>query len=174
MIPDEPVRGSFAYLENPWLLSLPGLEQFRPFFKGQVPYAPLYHLAGLVATEIGPGSATWRMPASPWWQSSAGVFLAGVFPFVADVALGTAIYTTLPPRKVITTSQLSMDFLRPASTGSETLIARARVVQTGRSQGLSECTVEDARGLLLAHGTSRCVLIDIAFETPAPPDMLPE
>src|SRR5919199_5494690 len=101
MIPDEPVRGSFAYLEQPWLLSLPGLEQFRPFFKGQVPYAPLYHLAGLVATEIGPGSATWRMPASPWWQSSAGVFLAGGFSFFSPAAPRKGVLPNPPPPKVI-------------------------------------------------------------------------
>lgn len=173
MITDEPVRGSFAYLEHPWLLSLSGLEQFRPFMKGQVPYAPLYHLAGLEVVEVGPGSATWTMPASPWWQTSAGVFCAGVFPFVADAALGTAIYTTLPPKKVLTTSQLTMEYLRPPSVESGHLIARAKVVQVGRSQGLSECTVEDSRGMLLAHGASRCVLLDVPFEPPPPPDTLP-
>ncbi|HEX9824673.1 MAG TPA: hypothetical protein VGB51_09835 [Actinomycetota bacterium] len=37
MIPLEPVRGSFAYPDHPWLFGLSGLDQFRAFMKGQVP-----------------------------------------------------------------------------------------------------------------------------------------
>ncbi len=174
MIPDEPVRGRFAYLEEPRLLGLNGLDQFRLFMEGKAPLAPLYHLAGLKVGVVGPGEASFSMPASPWWRSGAGVFLAGVFPFVADAALGSAIYTTLPVGVALTTQELSMNFLRPATVSSGTLTARARVIQVGRSQGLAECTVEDASGLVLAHGTTRCVIFPLPFEPMAPLDPFPQ
>ncbi|MGH2722753.1 MAG: PaaI family thioesterase [Actinomycetota bacterium] len=174
MITDEPVRGRFAYLEQPWLLGLSGLDQFRPFLRGQVPLAPLYNLTGLVATEAALGTATFTMPATPWWRSGAGVFFGGTYAFVADAALGGAIYTSLPPATVLATSELSMSFLRPASTNSQRISARGRLIQAGRSQGLSEAQVEDGHGRLLAHATSRCVLMPLPFDPPAPPDPLPE
>lgn len=170
MIPDEPVRGSYAYLEHPWLLGLPGVEQFRPFLKRQVPLPPLYHLSGLRVVEVGPGMTTWAMPASPVWQSGAGPFLPSVFAFVADAALGSAVYTTLPTGAILATSELSMSFLRPATPESGELIARSRLIQAGRGQGYSEATVADAEGRLLAHATSRLVITPLPFEPPPPPD----
>jgi uncharacterized protein (TIGR00369 family) len=174
LIPDEPVRGRFAYLEHPWLLSLTGLEQFRPFLRRQLPLAPLYHLTGLLVTEAALGTATFTMPASPWWQTSAGVFFGGTYAFVADAALGGAVFTALPPGTVLATSELSMSFLRPASVRSGHINARGRVIQAGQNQGLSEALVEDAHGRLLAHATSRCVLTPLPFDPPPPPDPLPE
>ncbi|HJP64692.1 MAG TPA: PaaI family thioesterase [Actinomycetota bacterium] len=173
MIVDEPPRGRFAYLDFPGLISLPGLEQFRPFMKGQVPLSPLFHLTGLEYVEVGVGTATAAMPTSRWWQSGAGVFTAGVGAFVADAALGGAIHTTLPPKTFVATSQISMDFLRPAFVESGRMIARSRLIQVSRAQGLSEATIEDSFGHLLAHATSRCVLVSLGFDAPEPPSSFP-
>jgi len=174
VIPDEPVRGRFAYLEHPWLLGMNGLEQFRPFMRRELPLAPLYHLTGLVVSEAALGTATFTMPASPWWQSGAKVFFGGSYAFVADAALGGAVYTALPPATVLATSEISMSFLRPASVESGQINARGRVIQAGSSQGLSEAVVEDAHGRLLAHTTSRCMIMRLPFDPPPVPDLFPE
>jgi uncharacterized protein (TIGR00369 family) len=173
-IPDEPVRGSFSYLEHPWLFGLSGLDQFRVFMKGQVPLAPLFHLSGGVFSEAALGTATFSMPATAWWQTGAGVFFGGTFAFVADAALGGAIYTSFPPGVGLATSELSLSYLRPATVESGTINARARVIQAGQAQGLSEAVIEDARGRLLAHATSRCIMIRIPFDPPPPPDAIPK
>ncbi|HYH27877.1 MAG TPA: PaaI family thioesterase, partial [Actinomycetota bacterium] len=57
-----------------------------------------------------------------------------------------------------TTAELSMNYTRPVNAGSGTLISRGRLITAGRSLGLSECTIEDGHGRLVAHGTSRCVI----------------
>ena len=173
MITKEPVRGSYAYLEHPGLFGLSGLDQFKVFLRQQLPRPPLYHLSGLELSDAGIGTVTFKMPASPWWRSGAGLFLGGVFPFVADVALGGAIYSTLPAGMALTTSQLSMDFLRPATVESGAVIARGKLIQAGPSQGLSEATVEDAHGRLLAHATCRCILTPLPFAPAEPPTSFP-
>jgi uncharacterized protein (TIGR00369 family) len=101
------------------------------------------------------------------------VFTAGVSAFVADAALGGAIHTTLPPKAYVATSQLSMDFLRPAYVESGTLIGRGKLIQVSRAQGLSETTIEDSQGHMLAHGTSRCVLLTVPFDPPEAPTSYP-
>jgi uncharacterized protein (TIGR00369 family) len=169
VITDEPVRGRFAYLEHPWLLSLSGLEQMRRFQRKEIPYGPLFYLCGGDLMEAGPGTATFAMPAGPWLQSSAGVMTGGVQALIADASLGGALLTTFEPRTALATSELSMNFLRPATTDSGSLIARAKLIQAGRSQGLTEASLEDGRGHLLAHATSRCVIMRLP-EAPDPPD----
>jgi uncharacterized protein (TIGR00369 family) len=171
---DEPVRGSFAYLERPWLFSLPPVEQLRLFIERRLPSPPLTHLSGLVVEEASRGATTWSMPASPWWQTAAGgVFAGGTLAFVADAALAGAVYTTLPPRTALLSSDLSMNFLEPAGIVSDRLVARGTTIAVGRRQGLAESRVEDSRGTLLAHATSRCVLQPLPFEPLEPPAEVP-
>ncbi len=166
VIVDEPARGSFAYLEHPGLFSMPAVDQLRLFIERRLPAPPLTHLSGLVVEEASEGATTWSMPASLWWQSSAGVFAGGTSAFVADAALAGAVLTTLPTGTMLLSSDLSMNFLEPAGPSSERLVAKATVIDVGRRQGLSEARVEDARGTLLAHATSRCVLQPLPFEPP--------
>jgi uncharacterized protein (TIGR00369 family) len=172
-VPDQPVRGSFAYLENPWLFAIPTLEQLRLFVERRLAAPPLTHLSGLVVEDASEGTTTWSLPASPWWQTVAGVFAGGTLAFVADAALAGAVYTMLPPRTALLSSDLSMNVLEPAGPPSERLVATGTVIDVGRRQGLSEARVEDARGNLLAHATSRCVLQPLPFEPPDPPGELP-
>jgi uncharacterized protein (TIGR00369 family) len=173
VIVDEPVRGSFAYLEQPGLFALPAVEQLRLFKERRLPAPPLTHLTGLVVEEVVEGATAWSIPASPWWQTAAGVFAGGTLAFVADAALAGAVFTTLPPGTAILSSDLSMNFLEPTWPSSERLIATGTVIDVGRRQGLSEARVEDARGKLVAHATSRCVLQPLPFEPPRPPEAFP-
>jgi uncharacterized protein (TIGR00369 family) len=138
-----------------------GLEQMRATLERRLPEPPISGLTGLRVTDVGLGKTTFAMPASPWWQSGAGVFLAGTLAFVADAPLGCAIFTSAPAGVGLSTSELSISFLRPATIRSQTLIGRGNVIHATRSLGLSEAFIEDGRGRLLAHATSRCVLAPI-------------
>lgn len=169
VITDEPVRGSLVYLQEPGLLGLSGLEQMERFQRKDLPYGPIHFLTGLDVGEVGRGTATWRLPATPWLRSAAGIPTGGVLAFVADAALGTAIYTTLPPGTVLATSELSLNFLRSCALDGGDIAARASLIQAGRSLGLSEGVVEDDLGQLLAHGTSRCVLMPLGVPDAPPP-----
>lgn len=168
-IQDEPVRGAYGGAS---IFGLPGIEQARAIADGYLPKSPIEHLTGLRLVEVGMGSATFTMPASPWFQSAAGIFLGGMSAFVADAAFGFAVYTTLPPATPLTTSELSMSFLRPATVQSEKLIARARLIQSGIKVGLSEVLVEDGLGRLLAHGSSRLFIRPAVEPAPPPPAKL--
>jgi len=170
---EEPVRGSYAYLEHPWLFGIPPHEQMRPFIEGEVPLPPIHHLTGLTPVESRPTTSTWSMPASPWWRSAAGIFPGGALAVVADAALGGAVYGGLPQGTVLATSELTMNFVRPATPDSRELTARAGLIHAGSRQGLSDARVEDADGRLLAHASSRCVLRKLPFDPPEPPGTLP-
>ena len=109
------------------------------------------------------------MPASAWWQTAAGVFAGGALAFATDTALGSAIFTTLPAKTGLITSELSMNFLQPATPASIDIVSRGTLIHAGRRQGLSEARIEDASGQLLAHATSRCVIQPLPFDPPEPP-----
>jgi acyl-coenzyme A thioesterase PaaI-like protein len=94
------------------VLQMTGLEVLRASLERRLPDPPVSRLTGLRLSEAGLGMASAWMPASPWWQSGAGVFLAGTTAFVADLALGATILTGAPAGTGVTTSELSVSFLR--------------------------------------------------------------
>jgi hypothetical protein len=75
------------------VLQLPGLELLRASLDRRLPDSPVTKLTGLRLSEVGLGMASAWMPASAWWQSAAGVFLAGTNAFVANLALGSSVLT---------------------------------------------------------------------------------
>jgi class 3 adenylate cyclase len=147
---DEPVRGGFP---EPGFYGLPGIEQARAYLRRLVPRPPLSHLLGIRVTQVGAGTATCTMPASPWLQASTGVIDPTA---IVEAAVSTAVLTTVPPGTSLRTAALALTPFRPVTIESETLIARARTVSSGATFTFSEVLVEDALGreVLRASGTS--------------------
>jgi uncharacterized protein (TIGR00369 family) len=168
---DEPYRGAFFSTE---VAQTGGVELLRAMREGRVADPPLTRLTDLRVTEVGLGTAAMAMPASPWWQSAAdGVFLAGALAFVADGPLGAAIMTAAPPGFGMSSAEMALDFVRPATTDSGAIVGRARLLHSTRTQGISETSLDDGHGRLLAHGTSRGMLVELGG-WPAPPPAPPE
>ena len=75
---------------------------------------------------------------------------------IADVAMATALVTTLEQGESMTTVELKINFLRPVPPGAE-ILATAAVIKRGRTLSLVECRVTDAEAQLFAHATSTCM-----------------
>ena len=166
----EPARGGSL---DPRLFGLSGLEQLRSFFKGLGLPPPLAHLTGMFITEVEPGAVTFTMPASEWLVSPPGYIQLGVLAMMADGSLGCSIQTSLPPATPYTTSDLSMSFLRPVVADGSVLTSRGRLIHSGRSLALSDVEIHDQAGRLMAHGTSRCFVLDQITPLPDPSEVKP-
>ncbi len=91
-----------------------------------------------------------------------GVVHGGVFSSIIDAAAFWAVYTGLDENLGMTTVDLKINFLAPAARGK--LIATGRNIKLGRTLGLGDAQVTDAKGKILAHGTSTLMVIpDLAF-----------
>ncbi|HET7482780.1 MAG TPA: PaaI family thioesterase [Actinomycetota bacterium] len=165
---DEPFRGGYPTIE---FLALTGVERMRAAAKGLMPRPPIHHLFGLTPQSASVASSVFSMPASPWLQSGAGVFLAGTAALVADAPLGSAILGPLGPGQVVVTSDLTLNYLRPTSTRSQRLTGRARPIEVGRRLGLAEAVIEDGAGEVVAHATTRCFIREfpVPEKTELPP-----
>jgi uncharacterized protein (TIGR00369 family) len=162
----EPARGGKFPAE---LFGLPGIDQLRLLIGGKVAPPPIGYLTGMRPTEVGMGSATFTMPITPWLRVPQGLVIGGVIAILADGPLGCAVQTILPPATKYTTSELSINMVRPVPSSGD-LIARGRLVHGGRLLALTEVYVTDDAGRLIAHGTSRCVIFPPLPDVPAPPD----
>ena len=98
---DEPVRGAFP---DPSFYSLPGIDQLRAWLRGVAPRVPLSHLIGLRPTQLGSGSATLTLPASPSLQAFDGHVDALI---LLQDALECAVVTGAPPATDVRTGVLA-------------------------------------------------------------------
>jgi uncharacterized protein (TIGR00369 family) len=166
----EEVRGSYP---DPGMIGLTGRERLAQFGV-RSPAPPLSHLTGALPVRFGDGTADAEMPASGWLLNSAGLISGGTLAILADIAFGCAIETRLPAGVPYTTAELSLTFLRPARAGG-VLQAGGQAIHVGGSVALSEAFIfgRDSE-TLLAHGTSRCAVLDPLDPIPPPPADAPE
>jgi uncharacterized protein (TIGR00369 family) len=166
---EEPAIGGYP---DPATFGLSGLERMQSARDGRIPIPPIAYLLEFPFRAISKGSASFEIPASPWFSNSAGLIPGGMLAVLADAPLGAAIHTELPPGVAFTTAEISLTFLRPVRPDSEAKISGSgHTIHAGRSIALSEAfMINEANGELVAHGTSRCSVfppIDPIPEAPA-------
>jgi uncharacterized protein (TIGR00369 family) len=152
-----PVRGHYL---DPDLLALPGIERNRLFVRGGTGFPAIHHLTGTRPTETSMGRSTFVMPATGWLSASAEIIPGGVLALLADAPLAAAIESVLPPYKTAASSEISLNFIAPAFPGPGNLVAKAAVIDAGSQLGFSQAEIIDQHGRLVAHATSRCVIVD--------------
>lgn len=163
-ITGERFRGAIGDLRA---FQAPGLETFRRFIRGDLPGPPISRLIGLRPTEAGLGKATFAMPVTRWLEDGFGLYWGGVYALFADAPLASAIWTTLPAGKGITTSELNLSFVRPMSRRTAGLVGRAEMIHSGNQVGLSMVQITDQDGRMLAFGSSRCLITDVDVDPTA-------
>jgi uncharacterized protein (TIGR00369 family) len=160
---DEPVRGS---VPDPSFFSLPGIEQVRAVQRGFTPQLPLGHLLGMGSTHVGPGTVTCSMAAGGWQIDSP----AGTVQLLAliETALHAAALTAAPAGTLVQTTTMTTSYLRPATMECGAFVARARVVNSGRTYTLADAVVEDQTGRPLAQSMASLLVRPM---TPPPPPL---
>jgi uncharacterized protein (TIGR00369 family) len=91
----------------------------------------LMHHLGARLAEIAPGRVEIAVPFRQELTQQHGYFHGGVSGTIADTACGYAAYTLTPADSTVLTVEFKMNLLAPAE--GEELVARARVVRSGRT-----------------------------------------
>lgn len=132
-------------------------EQIERVMRGEAPPPAIAVLLGFTVASVEPGRAVVEFEASERHANPMGTLHGGVLCDIADAAMGIAYAARLAEGETFTTLELKMNFLRPVWTGK--LRAEGRVLDGGRTLGLVECDVRDARDRLVARATSTCMTL---------------
>ena len=126
--------------------------------RGELAAPPIAQLIGFTLVAMEPGRAVYELEVDPARHANPmGTLHGGVLCDLADAAMGTAYASTLAEGETFTTLELKINFVRPVWTGH--LTATGRVVQGGRTVGLTECDVVDEQGRLVARVSSTCMTL---------------
>jgi uncharacterized protein (TIGR00369 family) len=140
---------------------LSGLDTLRAMIAGELPAPPVMHTLGMDRIEVDEGRVTVVMQAQEFHYNPLGTVHGGILATLLDTATGCAVHTTLPAGIGYTSLDLTTRFLRPVTVDSGELRCEGTVISRGRTIALAEAKLSDARGRLLAHATSSCLLFDL-------------
>ena len=138
-----------------------GLELLRAMSAGALPRPPIMHLLGAGALIAEDGRVVVTLEPQEYHYNPLGTVHGGVLATLLDTATGCAVHSTLPAGVGYTTLDLTTKFLRPVSLASGTLTCEGIVLNTGRRTALAQAQITDARGALVAHATSTCMILEV-------------
>ncbi len=137
-----------------------GLDLLRAMVAGELPTPPVMDLLGVERLEVDEGRVAVVMTAQEFHYNPLGTVHGGVLATLLDTATGCAVHSTLPAGIGYTSLDLTTRFLRPVTTASGALRCEGTVISRGRTTALAEARLTDAKGRLIAHATSSCLLFE--------------
>jgi uncharacterized protein (TIGR00369 family) len=128
------------------------------------------HLA-MAITRMDKGIADVQMDLSRVHLQAFGYVHGGAVASLIDNAAFWSSFCEIEQGLGITTVDLNINYLAPVQTGR--LTAKGRRIKLGRTIGLGEALVLDEQGKLVAHGTSKFIIIP-GFGFKGNPDLPPK
>ena len=89
----------------------------------------------------------------------------GYAAILMDSAMGLAIHSMLPAGSGYTTLEFKISFIKGMSKDSGTVRTEGRTLSVGRRAATAEARITDAKGRLLAHATTTCLVFEMAKGT---------
>ena len=136
---------------------LSGLERMQATAAGNAPIAPMAETMGINVMEVEKGRVVFFAMADGRHLNPMGGVHGGFAATVLDSVTGCAVHTMLDVGVAYGTVDLNVKMMRPVPM-NEKLTAEARVTHISRSIGISEATLKDASGRLLASGSATCFI----------------
>lgn len=138
-----------------------GLEFLRRIAEGRVPQPPIAATLGFRLAEVAPGFALFTMTPEFRHYNPIGAVHGGVASTLLDSCMSCAVHTHLEKGFGYTTLELKVNLVRPITDKTGPLRAEGRSLHVGRRSGTAEGKILDARGTLLAHGTTTCLIFEL-------------
>ena len=130
----------------------------------QVNQSPFFQLLSMEIVEMGIGECLVEIQLQEKHLQPFGVVHGGVFSTIIDAATFWAVYAEIPEEAGMTSVDLKLDYLAPATAPGK-LIARGRRVKIGKTLGLGVAEVTNDKGKIVAHGTSALMVLQAASLT---------
>ncbi len=139
--------------------ALSGRQVLQAMIDGKLPAPPISQTLGFLLTEVEDGFAVFEGDTGSHLLNPMGAVHGGWALPLIDSATALAAYSVLPAGVAYTTVETKANFTRPILADTGRVRAEGRVVSQGRQVVTAEAKVTDARGRVLAHGTSTLLVL---------------
>lgn len=156
---DEPSEHEAQRLDP---MAMTGIDYLRAYFlEGRAgPIAGVLGLLGVHCREIRDGFTAFELITGPQHNNPLEIVHGGVVSTLLDSAMGCAVHSTLPVKTSYVTLELKVNFIRAIRVQTGRVTCEAHVIHAGKRVALAEGRVADDSGVLYAHGTCTCLIVE--------------
>ena len=154
-----PKRTRTIQWEDPQISSrdtqnISGLDYLCAIRDGSIAPPPAAHLVGYHIVNVDTGQAVAELNPSEYHYNPFSTVHGGLLSTLLDTAMTAAVMTLLPAGQACSTLELKVNFIRPVSSRTGPVTARANVIHAGKRVATVEGRLFDANEKLYAHATS--------------------
>jgi uncharacterized protein (TIGR00369 family) len=144
------------------MASMTGIDFVRAIFSGKLPAPPIMQTIEPFDSTAEPGIVV--MHSTPGFRhyNPIGSVHGGYAATLLDSVMGLAVHTMLPPGTGYTTLEFKISFIKGMTENTGTVRSEGRTLNVGRRTATAEARITDAKGRLLAHATTTCLVFEIA------------
>jgi uncharacterized protein (TIGR00369 family) len=140
---------------------LSGLEFMQGILEGRFPPAPIAAALKFELVEVEHGRAVFEgVPEFGFYNPISSVH-GGYAATLLDSCMGCAVHSVLSAGQGYTTLEFKINFVRAMTDQTGRVRAEGRVIHPGKRAATAEGNLYDARGKLLAHATTTCLVFPL-------------
>lgn len=139
-----------------------GMEVYAALLQGGAATLPIAETLDFMLVEVELGRVVFQGLPQRKHFNPLGTIHGGWISTLLDSAMASAIHTQLPAGKAQTTVELKVNFVRALTDKIPLIRAEGKTIHLGRRIGTSEGRLYGPDGTLYAHGTTTCLVIDMA------------
>jgi uncharacterized protein (TIGR00369 family) len=139
-----------------------GIELLQRPIDGHYPIPPIGQQLNFILSEVSEGRAVFRGLPGERHLNPLGSVHGGWAGTIMDSALACAVQTLLARGEAYTTVEFKVNLTRPITARTGEVVCEGKVVSKGRTIAVSEATLKDRDGKLLAFGTETCTIFPVA------------
>ena len=143
-----------------------GLELLQRLIDRKYPAPPIGARLNFALSEVSDGRAVFRGLPSERHLNPLGGVHGGWAATLLDSALACSVQTLLVRGEAYTTAEFKVNLIRPITPKTGEVVCEGKVIHKGRTLAVSEATLKDREGKLLAFGTETCSIFPVANLAP--------
>ncbi|MDO9298054.1 PaaI family thioesterase [Bradyrhizobium sp.] len=148
------------------MASMAGLDFVRAMFAGRLPPPPIMQTIEPFDQTAEPGIVVFHSIPGFRHYNPIGSVHGGYAATLLDSAMGLAVHTALPAGTGYTTLEFKVSFIKGMTRETGPIRTEGRTLSVGRRAATAEARITDAKGRLLAHATTTCLVFELPATSP--------
>ena len=148
------------------LASMTGVDFVRAIFEGRLPAPPIMQTVEPFDSSAEPGTVAFHSVPGFRHYNPIGSVHGGYAAILLDSAMGLAVHTALPAGTGYTTLEFKISFIKGMTKDTGPVRTEGRTLSVGRRAATAEARITDAKGRLLAHATTTCLVFELPATSP--------
>ncbi|MFH1340329.1 MAG: PaaI family thioesterase [Pseudomonadota bacterium] len=148
------------------MASMSGVDFVRAIFEGRLPAPPIMQTVEPFDSTAEPGIVAFHSIPGFRHYNPIGSVHGGYAAILLDSAMGLAVHSALPAGTGYTTLEFKISFIKGMTKDTGPVRTEGRTLSVGRRAATAEARITDAKGRLLAHATTTCLVFELPATSP--------